>query len=248
MDAKLQRAIDDHDLDWDDKKREWVKRSPSGPVMTATADDNGAWWKKNHKACVHAPKLVYRMGKGEVWAGARMDVNIDRRAGRLTQFDLVLNCTGDAERQATVPDIAVRLVPYIKTSQVMELTLAWEDFKLPPVADGFWYELADMVRAGMRVLVYCVGSHGRTGTALSSLLVAGEGLTGWDAIRAVRRAHCDQSVETKEQEKYVVKLAEGGRPKAAMATAAMTAAKVKTVATAEAKVNDGRVWRIAGEN
>ena len=254
MDTKRKLLSDDYE--WDEKRKEWFEvktgqtvTSPSVTVAPTTKpSDDTAWWKRNHKACIHAPKLVYRMGKGEVWAGARMDVNMERRAGRLTQFDLVLNCTGDAERVSAVPDIAVRLMPYMKVAQIAELTLPWEDFKLPPVDTGFWYELADMVRAGMRVLVYCVGSHGRTGTALSSLLVAGEGLTGWDAIRAVRRAHCDQSVETKDQEKYIVKLAEGGRPKAAMVTAAMTAAKVKVAAKPEAKVTDGPLWRIAGEN
>ena len=48
----------------------------------------------------------------------------------------------------------------------------------------------------------CVGGHGRTGTTLACLMVAG-GLTADEAIHRVRTTYGKKAAETSVQEKYV---------------------------------------------
>ena len=61
-----------------------------------------------------------------------------------------------------------------------------------------------LLREGEKLLAYCVGSHGRTGTFLASLiaLVESEEETP-DPIAAVRERHCSHAVETKAQAEAV---------------------------------------------
>jgi protein-tyrosine phosphatase len=55
---------------------------------------------------------------------------------------------------------------------------------------------------GERVLVLCLGGHGRTGTFLAALIALAERDVG-DAVAAVRERHCDYAVETSEQQASV---------------------------------------------
>jgi len=56
-----------------------------------------------------------------------------------------------------------------------------------------------------RVLVHCMGGHGRTGTALAILL----GLSGAmkkDPVAWLRKHYCEEAVETKKQIEYIQSL------------------------------------------
>jgi len=58
--------------------------------------------------------------------------------------------------------------------------------------------VADEIRAGKKVVLYCVGGHGRTGVAAASLLAILEPETA-DPITAIRERYCKQAVESRAQ-------------------------------------------------
>jgi hypothetical protein len=77
----------------------------------------------------------------------------------------------------------------------------WPDFGVPASADELRQKLSDLVersRRGEVVELGCLGSHGRTGTALACLAVI-TGVAPDEAVAWVRRAHCEKAVETDGQ-------------------------------------------------
>jgi len=85
----------------------------------------------------------------------------------------------------------------------------WPDFGLPKDFDMFDEQIKDAwakVKAGKNVQIGCIGAHGRTGTALGCFFV----LDGGDAAKAkdwVRSNHCSDSIETAEQEWFILAFA-----------------------------------------
>jgi hypothetical protein len=75
-----------------------------------------------------------------------------------------------------------------------------------------WREFLERVivpelQAGNRLLAFCVGSHGRTGTFLASLIALLESAEETpDPIAAVRARHCHKAVETRAQAEAVFAL------------------------------------------
>jgi protein-tyrosine phosphatase len=63
-------------------------------------------------------------------------------------------------------------------------------------------EVIPAIKADKKVLVFCTASHGRTGTVLAGLIALLEPETD-DPIAAVRKRHCECSVETVEQAAWV---------------------------------------------
>ena len=81
----------------------------------------------------------------------------------------------------------------------------WPDFGVPASADELRHSLTQLLersRRGERVEIGCLGSHGRTGTALACLAIL-TGVAPSDAVAWVRRTHCEKSVETPEQAAFV---------------------------------------------
>lgn len=91
-----------------------------------------------------------------------------------------------------------------------QVTIDWPDMGVPPLKPGFWDKLLSLAKKQgyKNVLFYCVGGHGRTGTALSSILVECSGLTPNDAILFVRDNYCKEAVESNSQVKYLEQLYE----------------------------------------
>lgn len=83
------------------------------------------------------------------------------------------------------------------------LSLRWPDQTAPKVGYSFWKRLHLALPSD--TLVCCIGSHGRTGTAMACLLVA-DGMDPDDAIRTVRKHHCARAIETPGQEAYIRQL------------------------------------------
>ena len=70
--------------------------------------------------------------------------------------------------------------------------IGWQEF-----LEG---EILPELASGRRLLVFCMGSHGRTGTFLASLIALLESAEETpDPIAAVRERHCDEAVETLKQ-------------------------------------------------
>lgn len=79
------------------------------------------------------------------------------------------------------------------------------DYKAPLVSPLFWAELLGLFPKGATVLCTCMGGHGRTGTAMASLLAA-DTMTASEAIKEVRSSYCDSAIEAEEQEKYILQV------------------------------------------
>jgi hypothetical protein len=102
-----------------------------------------------------------------------------------------------------------KLKVYTRSPQVV---IDWSDMKAPPVSPGFWSQFVFMTKAAgyKSVLFYCIGGHGRTGTALASILIEVGGLSASDAVDWVRTKYCKHAIETQSQVDYL-KLVEAVR-------------------------------------
>ena len=163
-------------------------------------DDN---WKNYLKNCTHAgTKMLFKVGKADIYAGARWDTRDTCRGAAL-----LIDLTGYTSQPAIeVPAGYESLVAFAHSESVPTMNIDWPDHGLPPVRFEFWNELVRLLPAG-KVLVRCIGGHGRTGTALGALLIAGQGMTTREAIATVRRDHCEDAIETASQRNYLRQLA-----------------------------------------
>jgi hypothetical protein len=168
-----------------------------------------AW--HNKPACNHtgsAPLVTFenQNGSGTIAGAAAMRLV---SAGA----SLVIDCSGTYKAPVTR---FVGSAPKLEGSNfealnqycfapVPVLSLNWTDHAAPAVGFAFWLDLLSMLPAG-KVIVCCIGSHGRTGTFLACVLVT-KGMKAREAIEYVRANHCSQSIETSEQERYIEALA-----------------------------------------
>jgi hypothetical protein len=85
----------------------------------------------------------------------------------------------------------------------------WPDMQDIPIRE--FKELLDwagvQVASGQKLMVGCVGGHGRTGTVLAGLAIR-LGMPVKKAIEYIRKEYCDRAIETKEQEKLLHTLAD----------------------------------------
>ena len=73
----------------------------------------------------------------------------------------------------------------------------WEDFLRK--------QIVPLLQKGKKILAYCVGSHGRTGTFLASLISILE-KDSQDPIATARERHCHKAVESLAQAKAIFAL------------------------------------------
>lgn len=87
------------------------------------------------------------------------------------------------------------------------LSLNWPDRSEPRCKIDWWGKLVETLRqdfSGGRIIIACIGSHGRTGTAMASILLAASPkLSVEDAIKFVRKTHCHKAVESWDQIEYL---------------------------------------------
>lgn len=103
-----------------------------------------------------------------------------------------------------IPDLGVYLAEHWKP-QCIAYYIHWPDFGLPSMEWDRVIELVDIARREAQrkwVEVGCLGGHGRTGTFLALMSVAG-GANPQEAIKSVRERYCFKAIETKEQEWFV---------------------------------------------
>lgn len=182
--------------------------APSEP-----AGSKGGGWSGGHYTpapiiqCspTHSKKGPTLVLEGEDWsvsAGARGDV-----LAHAHNYDFYVNCTGStASYHHVIPEgmrsALLNGVPD-ESGESHELLLDWDDMKAPRINPLFWKRLMDYVRTNkLHILVFCVGGHGRTGTALVSMLIA----LGWHrkhAVKWLRKRYCNKVVETDVQVEYL---------------------------------------------
>jgi hypothetical protein len=77
---------------------------------------------------------------------------------------------------------------------------------VPPGWRNFLEEVVKELKAGKKILAFCVGSHGRTGCFLGSLIALLEKDETMDPLGAVWDRHCDHAVETLAQAEAIFQI------------------------------------------
>lgn len=151
--------------------------------------------------CSHAPEYV--MGIDEVaYYGCSQSHALEFSG------DLILNFT---KTQDTPSVMGVSsLAEHINIEFDEEIMVPWPDFSIPKVKHSFWMALHKYIQNNnyKDVCFHCEAGHGRTGTALCSMLIAIQGYTPEEAVWHVRTHYCLEAVETWEQCQYLQELDE----------------------------------------
>jgi len=162
-------------------------------------DNQQPHWKDNlyyeQDFCPHYGEKV-KVGKYQIFAGGSLYLN----SKDIKKFDLLIPLA--------------RFVPVKIGQRTQVLGCPWIDLKRPP--KGFREFLIQHVipelDKGTRILVYCEGGHGRTGTFLAALIALLESDVH-DPIAEVRNRYCQNAVETLEQAEAIFALREEELPK-----------------------------------
>jgi len=190
---------------WDGQR--WVSGKGSGVSTVKT---------KPHVP--HPEKLITLGGKLDISGFAKYDVS--------PWFDgLMLNCSnGDALGSSPKP---IKSAPALWTldeslyvlKPADEMRLEWPDQGFPGLNAKFWTDFTDWtVKHYKKLVVFCVGGHGRTGTAIACILMAAckagmlkkktfgdaEAVSEW-----IWDKYCDKAIESKTQDDYLVYIQKG---------------------------------------
>lgn len=151
--------------------------------------------------CDHAPFQAFADKGMEIWCGTKSEcIGMDVKP-HITSFDVILNCS---KTGSVLPNHIIPL-PFGKkyTNKSYEIEVDWPDMGAPILAASFWKDLYDYLKKTKgKMLIFCLGGHGRTGTALACMLVAAR----WkhrDAKNWIWKNYCKKAIESKTQEKYI---------------------------------------------
>lgn len=175
--------------------------------MSAQKQDQN-YYQKTFQTCHHTPTLI-EVVDGISLYGANY-LGVSRRALKDT---LSVDLTGFAARITTTFIMHVpkgfELLKKRQATPKVCIFLDWKDGTAPDVKDSFWTTLHELAikQKFKRLVAYCVGGHGRTGTFLAAYLIANQGYNATTAIATVREQLCDSCIETSEQEEYLYLLA-----------------------------------------
>jgi len=154
--------------------------------------------------CSHPPTHVINGTTWNIYAGRQNDV--DKAADN---FDIVLNLTGwplQSEKEHVIPfqELSKWKKKYKTDYKYKEICLNWPDMGVVNLPKEFWLDLIKLFdKKKSKVLMFCIGGHGRTGTAMAVLMVLGLGYTPEKAVAWVRDNYCKQAIETWKQINYV---------------------------------------------
>lgn len=155
----------------------------------------GAYFQK----CTHPPTKVINSKKHgwEVWVGQKIECG-----PYLEEFDVILNCANAG------PVVPRHVMPFAwakkyRTIKAKEIQINWPDMSYPQLQVEFWGDLIKyLTKTKGKLLIFCIGGHGRTGTALAALMIA----WGYDtraAVKWIRKNYCTSAIETTSQEDYL---------------------------------------------
>jgi hypothetical protein len=156
--------------------------------------------------CRHAPTLIFKVEPVEVYGASECHVNQRTVKG----LDLVVNLTGrrlfhGGGRLISGPKQWAYLRRFTDQPLVTEPVFDWKDMKAFPVGREFWLAFHDGLKRQevKKLLFFCVGGHGRTGSAAGCLMTVAKEIHGGQAVRLIREHYCERAIETKTQEDYV---------------------------------------------
>jgi hypothetical protein len=220
-----------------------TKKAPSGyktcndhakfePVSTAKSGAvsfNNGWTSK--PACDNGAqghdgtKPVATVSGGRTLYGAK---GSNLTAKTMDHLDLIIDCAGVVSEAGKFVKSAPAKYRRLNRGLMPDIIrLDWPDMSAPVhVGIRFWRSLLEMLPA--RTCACCVGGHGRTGTCLAALLIAG-GMDGEAAIHWIRQHHCSRAIETAGQEAYLKALAKARDELDAQAGATVTESEPEPV-------------------
>jgi hypothetical protein len=134
------------------------------------------------KRCNHAAITPVQVGPFQVFLGARPDL----KSEVVETMDVICPLNG------WLPHM-----PFGKALNLMSCELP-DRGGVPREWPEFIMTIVDMLANNKRVLAYCTGGHGRTGTFGASLIAVLEPDT-YDPIEEIRRRHCKEAVESLAQ-------------------------------------------------
>lgn len=192
------------------KMRRDAEKAFSANSGTLPVSNKSTGYNWNALTCQHYAEMpVFETGKLRIFAAT------SNTARWIKDAAFFINCSDFGHnRDAIQAPAGFESLGEYNTSIPM-LSIPWPDGSAPEVKPKFWNALARLLVQKIEgdVIVYCLGSHGRTGTALACLrLQFAPFITAQQAIAEVRRAHCPDAIETDSQIDYIytVALATGG--------------------------------------
>ena len=157
--------------------------------------------------CNHEPKYITPIGAANKNIGEVKYFCADRGGAANFKGEAVINFTGtpNIPQILNIPELAEHI-----DDSYEEVVIAWPDYGFPKVKPTFWKALHKYLSSKnwKRVCLHCAGGHGRTGTAISALLIAVERWRVQHAVRYVRKNYCWRAVETAIQCDYLCTLDE----------------------------------------
>lgn len=159
------------------------------------------------KACHVGPKQAFSHKGINVYAGSHKELQGDLdwalririSDGWSSVFDTQVKLSGGADELFS-DKLTMRKVP-------PTIDIEWPDFEAPDMDNTWWEEVAAGILklpAGSNIVVYCLGGHGRTGTALSILAILMEAVPPKeDAVLWLRDKYCQKIVESSAQLTYI---------------------------------------------
>lgn len=160
-------------------------------------------------ACTHKTvSPVLTIGSCEIWGGKETEV-LPRRS----EFDVIVSLLGTMKPSLSRFSLSqgsrrlfANLVAY-RQQRNNVISIDWPDMSAPDLDLAFWQALAaDLGQIKGKAAIFCMGGHGRTGTALASLIQVSSyqpALATGDSIEWLRKTYCGDAVETFAQVSYL---------------------------------------------
>lgn len=147
--------------------------------------------------CEHEPQLITEI-EGVRYYGADF-LGVKEFSG-----DAIINFTGTSHFPSVAPP--KELAEHMYLPSFKEIMVPWPDFGIPQVDMSFWTELHCYIldQGWKDVCFHCQAGHGRTGTALATMLIANEEISADGALWYIRTNYCEHAVETEEQCLYLI--------------------------------------------
>ena len=180
--------------------------TPEGRQANILTSAGGGY--KSYEHCKHLPQKIVQADPGvsdwELYAGRKWDCEPHAK-----EYDIILNLSGSRLTSNNRHEIPIKeLKKWESKPNYKEIMLDWPDRGVVQLPKEFWKDLiayADKMK--YKILVFCMGGHGRTGTAVASILVTAMGYTPKDAVEWVWANYCEEAIETDSQIQYVYGLA-----------------------------------------
>lgn len=133
----------------------------------------------------------------------------------LGEGDLILNLTGkpaEVNYKGSCPSLYDELFNGINNENYQEIVLKVPDYSFldDRYNINFWTKLLELAEKDnvRRILVCCGFGLGRTGTALASLYLATHNASAGQAYSFIRQHYYPDAIESNEQAKYLIHLAQ----------------------------------------